>query len=243
MRILLVDDDAMSRDLLRLLLEAEGHAVETAESGEAAVATLRGGAKPELILADMQMPGLCGSAFAVAVRGDVETEQPALLAMSGSQPSPDALAGFDGFLRKPFTMEALAAAVDGARRPVWPLDDNAGDEGILDEIVYARLRASMATVKVAELYALCLGDTRARIERMRTALRANDDGAFRRGAHAIRGGCGMIGATELKALAATLEEDGIGSEPVAWRRTEVALDGIFAACKRLEGMLERRWES
>ena len=58
-RILLVEDDPMSRDLLARRLTRQGFDVSTAEDGRAAVDAARGAA-PDLILMDMDLPVLDG---------------------------------------------------------------------------------------------------------------------------------------------------------------------------------------
>jgi CheY-like chemotaxis protein/HPt (histidine-containing phosphotransfer) domain-containing protein len=114
-RVLVVDDDAMSRELLGVLLEAEGYAVETADSGEAALALIQqGGPAPGVVLADVQMPGLSGARLAGKLRRACG-ERTLLLAISGSQPPDKAVASFDGFLLKPFKIEAIGAALAGRR--------------------------------------------------------------------------------------------------------------------------------
>jgi CheY-like chemotaxis protein len=112
-RVLIVDDDEMSRELLGVLLQAKGYTVATAESGDAALATLgQGGPAPDLVLADVQMPGISGAELAAGLRR-VGGSNTLLLAMSGSKPAKAAIAGFDGFLLKPFKMDAIAAALVG----------------------------------------------------------------------------------------------------------------------------------
>ena len=69
MRVLVIDDDSMSCDLLRVLLQAEGYEVECADSGEDAIAQIHHSATaPGLVLADAQMPGLDGSRLAGELR-------------------------------------------------------------------------------------------------------------------------------------------------------------------------------
>jgi CheY-like chemotaxis protein len=74
MRMLLIEDDAMSRELWTMLLESEGYTVTAAESGEQAVQLLQTARQgqmeaPDVVLADLQMPGLAGAALAAALRG------------------------------------------------------------------------------------------------------------------------------------------------------------------------------
>jgi PAS domain S-box-containing protein len=67
--ILVVDDRAIERELLVTVLGYAGHAVAEASTGEAALALARK-LRPDLIIADMMMPGMDGSEFAHLLRGD-----------------------------------------------------------------------------------------------------------------------------------------------------------------------------
>ena len=101
-------------------------------------------------------------------------------------------------------MEALAAAIGwnaGA-----PNTSSGPDTAVLDEAIYRKLAGSMRHTQLEQLYALCLTDAEARIDRMRQAASKGDDAAYRREAHAIKGGCGMVGAIELQTLATSMEE-------------------------------------
>ena len=57
--ILIVDDDAQLRQSFEKLLNAEGHTVKTASSGEAAIALVQAAA-PDLVIMDVRMPGMNG---------------------------------------------------------------------------------------------------------------------------------------------------------------------------------------
>jgi len=108
--VLVVDDDEMSRELLSVLLEGEGYAVESADSGKSALALLRqNDTPPDLVLADLQMPGRTGARLARDFRCACGPKT-LLLAMSGSRPSEKTIAPYDGFLLKPFKIEEIAAA-------------------------------------------------------------------------------------------------------------------------------------
>jgi CheY-like chemotaxis protein/HPt (histidine-containing phosphotransfer) domain-containing protein len=254
MRVLLIEDDAMTRDLWTLLLEQEGYQVTGAESGERALQLLQEGRMrelpaPDVVLTDIQMPGIAGSALAAALRAACrqktdDQERTLLLAMSASEPRRTVLKGYDGFLLKPFTMEALGRALSGAGQraengAASPQPRLGGTETmVLDEVVYSRLLETMPEEKLRELYAFCMGDTRMRVQRMRVAAELRHDEVFRRTAHEIKGACGMIGATELRGMAALLEESGLSNgvgEALA------NLNRFMMACERLEGMLGRRW--
>ena len=268
-RILVVDDDPMSRELLGVLLEAEGYAVESADSGEAALALLRRGEPFALVLADMQMPGTTGARLAGKLRCACGPAT-VLLAMSGSRPPEKTIANFDGFLLKPFKMhqvaEALAAQASRAKPGTSKVvgagsqatqsaskkgmnlsahdvpSSNLGPGGgsaprpVLNETIYRQLAGSMPAPQLLEVYTMCVNDARKRIASMRSLAEAHDSATFVREAHSIKGGCGMLGATELHGMAAELEKRGL--EPGT---SEVnSLDELSAACDRLERMLRSR---
>ena len=240
-RVLVVDDDEVSREVLAVLLEGAGYAVTTADSGDAALPDLTAaGSPPDVVLVDMQMPGTAGGELARRLR-TVCGERTTLLAMSGSKPEDAARRGFDGFLLKPFSMEEFAAALGSDD---WAMEEGRGESpsmlmeesaGVLNEAVYAKLAASMKRSQLEQLYAMCLEDVEGRMERMRGAASSGDDAAYRREAHAIKGGCGMVGATELQTLATAMEDEGMGvSNRVA------SHDEFLLACGRLRRILVAR---
>jgi CheY-like chemotaxis protein len=61
--VLVVDDDPEMRDSMEMLLQSDGYAVVTAEHGEAALTSLRGGISPCAILLDLMMPVMDGFQF------------------------------------------------------------------------------------------------------------------------------------------------------------------------------------
>lgn len=61
--VLVVDDDEQVRDYLQLRLQEAGYACTTAANGVEAVQTLRTSATPDVILLDLNMPGLDGMEF------------------------------------------------------------------------------------------------------------------------------------------------------------------------------------
>jgi CheY-like chemotaxis protein/HPt (histidine-containing phosphotransfer) domain-containing protein len=287
-RVLVVDDDAMSRELLCVLLEAEGYAVELADSGEAALGLLRPDEPAfDLVLADMQMPGTTGAQLAGKLRPACGRST-LLLAMSGSQPPQKTVSRFDGFLLKPFKMAEIAAALAAGRRDAeaggpaqrekWEVVRGPAGAGastqklvsihapaaraaskdsmtgtahdpiaaepvtefpVLNEKIYRQLAGSMPPEQLQQLYTMCVNDARARIATMRGLAEAHDGAKFTREAHALKGGCGMLGAAELHGMAAALEKNGLEGA-VPGEREVNSLDELAAACDRLERMLGSR---
>ena len=240
-RVLVVDDDEVMRDLLSIVLASEGYDVCTADSGDAALVRLLSTAAKEMphcVLSDLQMPGVCGAELGDRLR-EICPASTVCLAMSGSA-SQGGATGFDGFLLKPFDAADFSKAL--ARGTVRehsflihePLADSASQDQVaaLDEAVYAKLAASMPAAQLKQLYALCLDDAAARIGRMRDAADAEDAGLYMREAHAVKGGCGMLGATAMHSLADRMETGALASTPL--------LDEFVAAAAELRRMLEAR---
>jgi CheY-like chemotaxis protein/HPt (histidine-containing phosphotransfer) domain-containing protein len=258
LHFLVVDDDELSRELFALLLDAEGHEVQTAATGAEALALLTGdaGPMPDVILCDMQMPGISGAALASALR-KAAAGTTKLLAMSGTQPTEETLLGFDGFLLKPFSMQALdtmlARADDGPEVGATAGQPVGADTAMpaLNEEIYAKMAKMMPGEQLGEMYAMCLTDARKRLGQMAKLAEDGDDEGFRKTAHTVKGGCGMIGATELYCLSETAERYGLGFDldansglPYGTSRVTLLLKRFSSACDRLERILgERKQEN
>ena len=67
--MLLVDDDELIQISTRMLLEIMGHRVSLAPSGEEALVTLAAGLEADLVILDMNMPGLGGAGTLTRLRG------------------------------------------------------------------------------------------------------------------------------------------------------------------------------
>jgi CheY-like chemotaxis protein/HPt (histidine-containing phosphotransfer) domain-containing protein len=232
-QILVVDDDALSRQVFALLLHSAGYSAETADSGDAALLYLQTAHPlPQVVLADLQMPGTTGNELARQLRR-LCSPSTMLLAMSASAPDDESDREFDGFLLKPFTMETLAAAISGAT-PGATKGSNGARATVLDDAVYRKLAESMRPSQLEQLYALSLTDAKGRLAAMQRAASESDDAAYKREAHAIKGGCGMVGAIELQMLATSMEKRGLSDDHVA------SLNEFIVACERLRRMLVER---
>lgn len=114
-RVLIVEDNALSRALVRTLLEHHGHAVEEAVSMDSARTALS--SQPfDLVVMDIQFPGGGGEALLKELRAETrEPELPILavtaLAMSGDR---ERLLseGFDGYVSKPLDTRGFMREVE-----------------------------------------------------------------------------------------------------------------------------------
>ena len=121
--VLLVEDDPAVREFARRSLEGTGYTVFAASGAEEAVhASENWSSSLDVLVTDLVMPGMHGQALAVLIRAT----RPAIgiVLISGDTdraPGSGSELGVVEFLNKPFTAEALAAAVersaDAARRP------------------------------------------------------------------------------------------------------------------------------
>jgi HPt (histidine-containing phosphotransfer) domain-containing protein len=187
---------------------------------------------------DMQMPGLSGDMLARLLRS--ACPQAILVCMSATRPPGAALVTFDAFILKPFTAAEFQTAIEG----IQPARARALTEDpaqTLNQSIYDNLAQSMPLEQLRALYDMCLDDADQRIDKMRAAVEAGDEDTFVRGAHAIKGGCGMVGASELANLAAKMETDGL--PPVGNQAPLERLDQFLAASQRLRRMLDAQTAS
>lgn len=103
-RVLVVDDHPMSLELVSVLLAQEGNQVLAATSGEVGL-RLAAAEAPDLILMDLQLPGMTGYEAIRRLKADPVTAAIPVLALTGSAMKGDDLkvraAGADGYLTKP----------------------------------------------------------------------------------------------------------------------------------------------
>ena len=141
MRILLVDDDAALRALLRTTFEAVDVELDEASSAAKAAAAIEK-QRPDVMVLDIQMPGMDGLAFCRAVKGAAATRDIGVVLLSGNGATAASAreAGADAFLRKPFSPLELLAIVErlaGGLQPVpFRAEEATGLEEQLD--LYAR---------------------------------------------------------------------------------------------------------
>ena len=109
--VLVVEDDAATRALLREVLEEAGYAVREAADGAAGLRAARA-ARPALVLLDLYLPGTDGWAFAAAYRRAPTPRAPVVVLTADTDGEAHAAGlGAAGHLRKPFDLDALLALV------------------------------------------------------------------------------------------------------------------------------------
>lgn len=112
--ILIADDNAVSRELLRVTLEPMGLNVVEASNGQEALDAIKG-ASPDLALVDIQMPVLDGYGVVEAVRGLDPRPGVFMIALTALARDSDRqrilAAGFDAYVAKPISVSGMRKLV------------------------------------------------------------------------------------------------------------------------------------
>ena len=116
MKIIIAEDDVLSRRLLETHLQRWGHEVDAYADGAEALAAIRKAVTPAIAILDWMMPGLDGPEICRRVREDQSISQPYLVLLTskeGSQSTVEGLkSGADDYVTKPFDAAVLHARVD-----------------------------------------------------------------------------------------------------------------------------------
>jgi signal transduction histidine kinase/CheY-like chemotaxis protein/HPt (histidine-containing phosphotransfer) domain-containing protein len=223
-RVLLVDDNQINLRIATIMLTRAGYRVDTAENGEAAVASATA-TRYDTILMDIQMPGMDGVEATRAIRalpgpaGSVPIVAMTANAMSGMREE-YLSAGMNDYVSKPFAPKNFLAIVAGwtARREVGAgvgavAEVTAGDTAgavpqglpVLDEPVLGDLRADVPPDQFRDLVTSFVENLELRIERIIAKAGAGDLDALRREAHDLISTAGNMGARRLEALGRDLD--------------------------------------
>jgi two-component system chemotaxis response regulator CheY len=108
--ILIVDDDPDLLDVTSFVIESEGMAVETARNGEEALALLRAGRVPELVLLDLMMPVMNGWEFLDEIAKDPSLQPIPIVVLTATERTE--VPGAIEVLNKPMDLTALLQVVE-----------------------------------------------------------------------------------------------------------------------------------
>jgi DNA-binding response OmpR family regulator len=108
-RILVVEDDPSTATLIENILKSENYDVTVANHARAAL-DLFARERPDLVLTDMQMPGMSGSDLLASLPSEIQPRVPVCL-ITGEGLTEDRLVGFTAVLRKPFGIDQLLGFV------------------------------------------------------------------------------------------------------------------------------------
>lgn len=242
--VLVVEDNETNRVVLQEMLHYLGHRVTLAADGGEGVERARAQTF-DVILMDLSMPKMDGWAAIAAIRSSGASRHGRILAVTAhTRPDRDpryAEAGFDGWLTKPLSINALVAALrpDSARRGGPPGDAPLQDaaEPLLDAERLAELD------HIADRQALrgILAGFRARMDQIVQAITAAAPEpqlpALATLCHEGAGAAAVIGATRLHKRLAALEAASLKEDRAAVQAAAAGLGAVWAeTCRALDAI-------
>ncbi len=122
-KVLIIEDDADIRELIKFNLEQDGYAVEEAATGAEGLDRIKR-RQPDLILLDLMLPGMPGLEICRVLRGGKETANLPILIVTAKGTEVDKVLGLemgaDDYVVKPFSPRELIARVKAVLRRANP---------------------------------------------------------------------------------------------------------------------------
>jgi two-component system, OmpR family, alkaline phosphatase synthesis response regulator PhoP len=144
-KILIVEDEAHIRELVRFNLLKEGYIVIEAEDGVSAMTLVRRD-KPELVLLDLMLPGQDGLEVCRMLKGHKETAGIAIIMLTAKAEEIDKVLGLemgaDDYLTKPFSPRELIARVKAVLRR------SQKDASLAGELVVGKLKLNFGRYEI-----------------------------------------------------------------------------------------------
>ena len=203
LRILIAEDNPVSRGVLQNMLQSEGFKPDVVDDGPSALEALQV-QDYDLLLLDCQMPGMDGDRVTDIVRKNPERYggNPVIVAVSADTTEQHRqqciAAGMDDFMPKPIRLEGLRS---GLARWV-PMSAARGSAE--NQAALARFRQGLVERTghddesfLKDYIGLFLEDTTARLEHMRQAFASGESDAVSRDSHALKGACLELGANRM----------------------------------------------
>lgn len=209
MTVLVVDDEPVTREVARIMIEKAGHRALAVGSGEAAI-TLLEHEDVDLLLLDMQMTGIDGIETANAIRALPDIVQPEIVMLTADV-SPETMrrmreAGLAKVLSKPATSSALLQVLgSGARQTELRGSVTLSSEQAVDESFFETQSQLIGDQRLDQLVTLFDTVSRELLLTMRAALEGGDRAALARAAHQLGSSAGALGLGRALARATSLE--------------------------------------
>ncbi len=215
-RVLVAEDNPFNQQVAVELLEAVGASVAVADNGQAVLNLLDIGEEFDVILMDVQMPGMDGIEATRVIRGRTDLRQMPIIAMTANALAEDVercrAAGMNDFEGKPIDPDRLyrtiAGWAAGARtsrpRPSAPSPASLARAGSVDTNALRTLLRGDAA-KVAMFATRFVDTARETVAGMQQALAAGDLAALARHAHSLKSAAATVGAQGFADLCIDLE--------------------------------------
>lgn len=216
LNILVAEDVAANRQVIRAMLERRGHHVETVDSGLAAIEVLQSEKHFDLVFMDIQMPTMNGIEATRAIRSGCGTEPriPIIALTAQVQPRERQMAfeaGMNAFLIKPVRQNDVDMALaelrlnrDHPELSAHPAQQNASP--VLDVRILEELAAAVGTSTAWRLLESCQNDIRENITLFIENVEQNNADMARRIAHRMAGLLGQFGCVSASLAARNFEQ-------------------------------------
>ena len=203
LRILIAEDNPVSRGVLQTMLQSEGFRPDVVENGPSVLEALQA-QDYDLLLLDCQMPGMDGDVVTGKVRKDPEHYggDPVIVAVTADTTEQHRerciAAGMDDFMPKPLRLEALRSGL--AR---WVAMSAArGNAESQAELAHLRRGLVERTGQddesfLSDYIGLFLEDAEARLDHMSRSFASGESEALSRDGHALKGACLELGASRM----------------------------------------------
>jgi PAS domain S-box-containing protein len=218
-RILVVDDSEVNRDVASSILANEGAIIATANDGFSALELLN--ARPrgfDVVAMDVQMPTMDGYTATRAIRATPALAHLPVVALTAGafqKQRDDALAaGMNAFVAKPFAIDELVRVISRLKLPLPATTTSAPPDAAARSSAPASVlniergsRNWRRTEKLQEQLQKFSERHLRDPERIEAALRAGDSGASSEIAHKLCGAAGAVGLEEVTRIANALQDD------------------------------------
>jgi two-component system sensor histidine kinase/response regulator len=241
LNILLTEDNVVNQRLAASLLERRGHKVTIAANGREALVASQSHAF-DVVLMDVQMPGMGGFEATAAIRARESEGGPRLpiIAMTAHAMKGDRerclAAGMDEYLTKPLDSRKLCVLVEQIALGRAPTSETAIPD--VSDRVLARVGGDRELL--AEISRLFVDDAPRHLEKIRQALDKRDGESLRRAAHGLKGAAANFDAAGVVTAARVLEEIGRAarfdadvdaSHEAAWRALMIETDCLITVLR------------
>jgi PAS domain S-box-containing protein len=250
LRILVAEDNSVNQRLAVRLLEREGHSVTIAGSGQEAVDLFL--QRPfDLILMDVQMPGLDGLQATARIR---EKERASgghvpIVATTAQASEADQVrclaSGMDAYVTKPVHVPSLLKMIESVGAGENSMNTELAGEGASVEVQLRQLDESLALSRVGgdldllkEVIGLFLDDYPSTLEKIKSAVASSDATALEHHAHSLKGSVSTFGANRAFEAAFALEKQGrnrdLRGAPAGLLQLEQALEALRPELQSLQ---------
>jgi two-component system sensor histidine kinase TorS len=224
LKVLVVEDVALNREVVQGLLQRDGHQVWLGEEAEQALAQCAA-LRFDLILLDVHLPGMTGVELCKRIRSDDGPNRTSRIFALTASVQPALVrgyldAGMDGVLAKPLNLDSLRKAMGGQLMTPKPLLE----AGAIDWPLLQTHRNLLGEQKVQGLLAVLRDSILQHREALREAIDADDVTEIAHLAHRLAGSADSLGFRALAGALRSLEEAALLNDQTAIGQLAPAFD-------------------